>query len=82
MVNMTLSIPAELKNTMNEFPEINWSGLVRVTIESKTKQLKWKQEMLKRLKQEEDSGFSDWSVEMGRRVNDGIEDKLKSKKLI
>jgi hypothetical protein len=81
MVNITLSIPAELKNTMNEFPEINWSGLVRVTIESKAKQLRWKQEMLKKIKEEDKSGFTNWTIEMGRKVNDSIVDKLKDKKL-
>lgn len=78
MVNMTLSIPEELKKTMNEFPEINWSGLVRITIESKTKQLKWKQEMLKKLKEEDESGFTDWTVEMGRELKKGRKKRLEN----
>ena len=41
MVSITLSVPEEVKHQMEQFSEINWSGLVRKTIIEKTKELKW-----------------------------------------
>ena len=80
MVSVTLSVPPETKELMNRFSEINWSGLVRKSIEQKAKQLAWKEDMLKKLKQ--DSTFEDWAVEMGRKVNAGIAKRLKKEKLL
>jgi len=53
MVSVTLSIPPKTKELMNKFSEINWSGFIRKSIEEKTKQLSWKEEMLGKLKREE-----------------------------
>ena len=62
--------------------EINWSGFVRTCIESKAKQLVWKDEMLNKLKQEDEAGFTEWCIEMGNKVNKGISEKLKKEKLL
>jgi len=70
MVSITLSVPPEIKKRMEKFPEINWSGLVRKTIEQKTSELEWKEKMLEKL--EEDREFEEWAVKMGRKVNEGI----------
>ncbi len=35
MANITLSIPDELKEEMNKFPEINWSEVARASIKQK-----------------------------------------------
>ncbi len=59
---------------------MNWSGWIRKSIENKAKQLAWKEEMLKKLKQ--DKEFEDWSVKMGSKVNEGIIKSLKKEKLI
>ena len=67
---------------MKKFPEMNWSGFVRVCIESKAKQLAWKREMLAKLKQENESGFTDWSIEMGLKVNKGLAERLKKEGLL
>lgn len=39
MVNLTLSIPNELKKSMEDFPEINWSEVARDSIRKKIAQL-------------------------------------------
>ncbi len=41
MANLTLSIPNELKEWMDEFPEINWSEVARDSIKKKIAQLKF-----------------------------------------
>ena len=82
MVSLTLSIPEELKKRMEQFPEINWSGLVRKIIIEKANELQWRQDMLKKLKEEDASGFTQWTVEMGRRVNKSIAQRLKKEGLL
>lgn len=39
MVNLTLTVPEDLKNQMNKFPEINWSEVARQSISSKIHEL-------------------------------------------
>jgi hypothetical protein len=39
MANITLSIPQELKEEMEKFPEINWSEVARDSIKKKIAQL-------------------------------------------
>ncbi len=39
MANLTLSIPNELKEMMEKFPEINWSEVARDSIKKKIAQL-------------------------------------------
>lgn len=39
MTNLTLSIPKELKDEMENFPEINWSEVARDSIKKKIAQL-------------------------------------------
>ncbi len=39
MTNITLSIPKELKEEMEKFPEINWSEIARDSIKKKIAQL-------------------------------------------
>lgn len=39
MTNLTLSIPNELKEMMENFPEINWSEVARDSIKKKIAQL-------------------------------------------
>ena len=82
MVSITLSVQPKIKELMKQFPELNWSGFIRTCIESKVKQLTLKQELLARLEQEDASGFTKWSIEMGRKVNKDISKKLKEEKLL
>ena len=65
MVSITFSIPEETKKTIKEFPEVNWTHLVRSAIEEKAKKLNSKKILLERLKKEKN--FMDWSVEVVRK---------------
>jgi hypothetical protein len=69
MTSITLSVPAEVKEKMDSFPEINWSGFVRQSIVKKTEELSWKEEMFKRLEKEKD--FDEWAVELSRKSKRG-----------
>ena len=65
MVSITLSIPEEIKRKMEQFPEINWSGLVRKIILEKIESLVLKEQMLKQLDVEKE--FSEWAVNLIRK---------------
>ena len=39
MVNVTLTVPADLKMKMDQFPEINWSEVARQAINQKIQEL-------------------------------------------
>ncbi len=80
MVSVTVSLPEEIKKKMEQFPEINWSGLVRRIIEEKVKELKWKEEMRKKLAGEDE--FEDWAVEMGRKLKTSATQSLKREKIL
>ena len=45
MANLTLSIPNELKEEMEKFPEINWSEVTRDSIKKKIVQLNFLKEI-------------------------------------
>jgi len=47
MPNMTLAIPAELRNQMAVFPEINWSEVARQAIMEKVRTLARMNELLR-----------------------------------
>ena len=70
MVSITLSVPKEVREKMKRFPEVNWSGFVRVSIESEVKRLSWKEEMLKKL--EGEKKFDAVALEIGGKVKDGM----------
>jgi hypothetical protein len=65
MVSITLSVSDEVREIMKRFPEINWSALVRKSIEEKAKMLLLKQEMLSKL--EKDKTFNEWAVDIVRK---------------
>ena len=46
MPNMTLAIPADLKQKMDQFKEINWSEVARQAIREKTLMLEHMNQML------------------------------------
>ena len=80
MVSVTLSLPAEIKGKMKQFPEMNWSGFIRKAIEEKTGELAWRHEMLKRLGEERD--VTEWSVNMQRKSRAGRLQELRRKGLV
>lgn len=75
MVSITLSVPKEIKGQMKRFPEVNWSGFVRRSIESKVKQLTWKEKMLRKLKSEKE--FDIKAIEIGDKIKKGMWKKYK-----
>ena len=70
MPNLTLSLPEELKQKMEEFPEINWSALIRRYVESKVNRLVWKEQMLKQL--ESEGEFDEEALRLGDKIKDGM----------
>lgn len=77
MVSITLSVAEDVKEKMNKFNEINWSGFIRKCITEKTEELVWKEDMLNRLKNERE--IIDWSVKLARHGRKGRFEELKSK---
>ncbi len=75
MVSITLSVPPEMKQKMDEFPEMNWSGFVRGVIGKKTEELDWRKRMLQKAKEEE--SLSAWIVELVRNGRKGRYEELK-----
>ena len=80
MVSITLSIPEELKKKMKQYDEINWSAIVRKILQEKIQKLVWKEEMLKELRMEEE--FTNWTIEMGRKMKIERLKELKKKGIL
>ena len=80
MVSVTLSVPQEVKEKMEKFPEINWSGFIRKAIEDKTKEMSWKEELFRKLEAERD--IDDWAVKLQRASRKGRYEELKKRGLI
>ena len=67
MVNMTLAVPKELKNLMDQFPEINWSEVARKAFREKVEDLKFLKEFTSKSELTEDD-----ALELGRKVNKAL----------
>lgn len=80
MVSITISVPSKTKELMKEFPEMNWSGYVKKSIEEKVKRLAKLEELKTELEAEHD--ITDWSVKLQRASRSGRLDELKRKGLI
>ena len=75
MPSITLSVPEKTRELMKRFPEINWSALVRLTIESKAKRLAWKEHMLQQLDSERE--FDELALEIGDKIKQGMWERYK-----
>jgi hypothetical protein len=64
MVSITLSVPETTRNIMKEFPEVNWSHIVRTKIIEQAKMLQLKKEMLSELSKEKE--FTSWATRVVR----------------
>ncbi len=82
MVSITLSIPEEVRDKMRQFPEINWSAFIRKLLEEKVKSLLLKEEILAKLKEEDETGFTNWTLELGRKVKEDGVKRLKKEELL
>lgn len=80
MVSVTLSVPEEIKQKMERFQEMNWSGFIRKAIIEKTQELTWKEEMLKKLKGEEE--ITEWSISLQQKARNNRFEQLKKKGLV
>lgn len=67
MVNITLSVPEELKKKMDEFPEINWSAVAREAIWEKASQLSILKSIAAKSKMTEKD-----ALELGRKINKAV----------
>ena len=74
MVSITISVPEEIRALMKKFPEVNWSGLVRKSIQEKARQLAIKEELLNQLNEEKE--FINWSVDLGKKSKKGRLNRL------
>ena len=69
-VNVTLSVPVELKDKMDSFKEINWSEVMRNTLSDKVRRF----ELMKRL--DELTAGSKLTEEDVKRIGDKIKEGI------
>jgi hypothetical protein len=74
MVNITLSVPEELKEKMDKFKEINWSEIARQAIRRRIILLREMDDLLKNSKLTEED-----AIRLGREVNRRVARKLLGK---
>ncbi|MEK6982687.1 MAG: hypothetical protein AABX38_07165 [Candidatus Micrarchaeota archaeon] len=72
MVNLTLTVPSDLKNQMNEFPEINWSEVARQSISLKIQELLLVRSILAKSQLTEDD-----AIKIGEKIKTAIAEKHK-----
>lgn len=77
MVSITLSVSEQIRELMRKFPEVNWSAVARKSIEEKAKKLALKEEMLKKLKEEDEAGLTEQAIEIGNKIKEGMWKKYK-----
>ena len=80
MVSVTLSVPKEVKEKMEQFEEMNWSGFIRKCIVEKTRELSWKEKMMKKWGEEKE--FNEWAVKVLRKGRGERVAELKKKGLL
>ena len=74
MVNVTLSIPSDLKHRMDSFAEINWSAVAREAFDDKIKDLEFiKQFKAKSTFTEEDA------IKLGKELNKNLAQRRSAK---
>ena len=67
MVSVTLSVPEEMREEMDEHPEINWSQVARQSIDRKLKELQFLEEFKKHSELTEED-----AVELGRKLKEDV----------
>ena len=80
MVSITLAVPEDIRQKMKKHADVNWSGFIREAIIERTKQMEWKENMLKQAKQEQE--VNDWAVKLQRSSRKGRLAALKKKGLV
>ena len=75
MVNITLSVPEELKKDMEKFPEINWSEIARAAIKKRIEIFGFFREFTK------DSTLTEEdALKIGSQINKKLGQKLRTLK--
>ena len=72
MVNVTLSIPVELKQKMDLFAEINWSAVAREAFDDKIRDL----EFIRKFKAKSTITEED-ALKWGKEVSKGLSNRLR-----
>lgn len=73
MVNITLSVPNDLKSRMDSFVEINWSAVAREAFDEKIRDM----ELIKKFKAKS-TLTEEEALRLGRELNDVMSKKRKS----
>ena len=66
--NLTLSVSVELRKKMEQFPEVNWSALIRRLLESQVQGLALKEQLLKQLESEKE--FDKEALRIGNEIKE------------
>jgi hypothetical protein len=74
-INLTLSIPVELRKEMEQFPEVNWSALMKRLLQSQVKKLILKEQLLKQLESEKE--FDAEALRIGDEIKEAVWKKYK-----
>ncbi len=74
MVNVTLSIPSDLKHKMDSFAEINWSAVARAAFDDKIQDL----EFIKKFKAKSTLTEED-AMKLGKELNEGLAKRRSAK---
>ena len=80
MVSITVSVPENTRDLMKRFPEVNWSGFVKKSIEEKTREMSEIESLKKNVRNEHET--AEWSVKLQRASREGRLNALKKKGLI
>jgi len=75
MVNITLSVPDELKKEMEKSPEMNWSAIARGAIKQRITMLKKFKEFAKESTMTEED-----ALKLGRNVNKAAHNRYKTRR--
>jgi len=67
MVNLTLSVPEELKKKMDTLPEFNWSEIARQAIAQRIKDYEIMKNFVSKSKMTQED-----AMELGRKVNKAV----------
>ncbi|HLD72714.1 MAG TPA: hypothetical protein VJA23_03950 [Candidatus Nanoarchaeia archaeon] len=76
MPTITLAVPQEMKQEMEQCPEINWSEVARESIRKKLAQLQVLKAMVSKSKLTEKEAM-EFSLELGKKVNKSLHEKFK-----
>ena len=72
MVNMTLAVPNELKEEMDEYPWVNWSEVARIAFRKRVEELR----ILDEFRSDSELTEKD-AIELGRKVNKALYKRYK-----